>query len=53
MRKESHFLNEDQNFAPPETARWLVVTEYDNKGKLSSEAWIDLNENPALRKSLK
>ncbi len=52
MRQESIFLDENQNRAPPETARWLVVTEYDAKGKLVSEAWVDLDDNPSLRKSL-
>lgn len=39
MTTQTFLLDEENNFATPDTAVWIVVTETDATGKLVSEKW--------------
>ena len=49
-REKRVFLDDNRNLVigdgAAKEARWLVITEYDEKGKFKKETWVDLHKKP-------
>jgi len=51
MVKKTVYLDEQHNEVKPEKAVFIIVTEYDKDGRVTSEKWGKPKTNPTRRGS--